>query len=188
MNEDRRREIGLFRYALARDAADPGLSKAKRGRLVRAFADREHVGPDGRLVRVARGTLDEWIRAYRRGGFEALVPKPRVVVPRTSAEVLELAFALKRERPERTAAQVREIMLATAGDQPVPGLRTLQTHLARQGLNVRADGRSPGKVYGRFEASARNELWTGDGERHEALWNRAVMKGHRGQFVAADWS
>jgi putative transposase len=36
-------------------------------------------------------------------------------------------------------------------------------HFARAGLNVRADGRTPGKVYGRFEASVRNELWTGDG-------------------------
>ncbi len=161
MAEDRRREIGLFRYALIRDAADPALSKAERGRLVRALSEREHVGPDGRLVRVARGTLDEWIRAYRRGGFEALLPRPRVVAPRTSAELLELAFALKRERPDRTAAQVREIMLAAGG--PAPGLRTLQTHFARHGLNVRADGRSPGKVFGRFEAGARNELWTGDG-------------------------
>jgi putative transposase len=163
MNEDRRREIGLFWYALVRDAADPALSKAERGRLVRALAEREHVGPDGRLVGVARGTLDRWIRSYRDGGFEALVPRTRLVAPRTAAELLELAFQIKRERPERTAAQVREIMLAAAGDQPVPGLRTLQTHLAREGLNVRADGRMPGKVYGRFEASARNELWTGDG-------------------------
>jgi hypothetical protein len=66
-------------------------------------------------------------------------------------------------------------------------LRTLQTHLARHGLNVRGDGRSPNKVYGRFEAPARDDLWQGDGERHEALRNRAVVKGHRGQFVAADW-
>jgi len=161
MDEDRRREIGLFRYALVRDAADLSLSKAERGRLVRALAGREHVGPDGRLVRVARGTLDEWVRVYRHGGFEALVPRPRVVAPRTPAELLGLAFQLKRERPERTAAQVREIMLAAGG--PVPGLRTLQTHLSREGLNVRADGRSPGKVYGRFEALVRNELWTGDG-------------------------
>ena len=92
------------------------------------------------------------------------MPQPRVVPLRTPAGMLELAFALKRERPERTAAQVREIMLATAGEgEHVPGLRTLQTHLARQGLNVRADGRSSGKVYGRFEAGVRNELWTGDG-------------------------
>jgi putative transposase len=77
--------------------------------------------------------------------------------------MLELAFQIKRERPERTAAQVREIMLAAGGDGALPGLRTLQTHLARAGLNVRADGRMPGKVDGRFEASARNELWTADG-------------------------
>ncbi len=161
MDEDGRREIGLFRYALIRDAADPGLSKAERGRLVGALADRDHLGPDGRLVRVSRTTLGRWIRAYRHGGFVALVPQPRVVTPRTPSGLLELAFRLKRERPERTAAQVREIMLAAGG--PAPGLRTLQTHLARQGLNVRADGRTPGKVYGRFEASVRNELWTGDG-------------------------
>ena len=135
MGENGRRELGLFRYALIRDASDPALSKAERGRLVRALADQEHVGPDGRLVRVARGTVDRWVRAYRHGGFEALVPQPRVVAPRTPVEMLELAFQLKRERPERTAAQVREIMLA-AGDGPVPGLRTLQRHLARQGLNI----------------------------------------------------
>ncbi len=174
MDESGRREIGLFRYALIRDAADPGLSKAERGRLVRALAEREHVGPDGRLVRVARPTADRWIRDYRRGGFEALLPRRRVVAPRTAAGLLELAFSLKRERPERTAAQVREIMLAAGGS--APGLRTLQTHLAREGLNIRADGRAPGKVYGRFEASARNELWTGDGERHEARWNREEVR------------
>ncbi len=174
MDEDRRREVGLFRYSLVRDAADPVLSKAERGRLVGALADREHVGPDGRLVRIGRTTLDRWIRAYRHGGFQALVPRPRVVAPRTQTGVLELAFRLKRERPERTAAQVREVMVAAGGDRPVPGLRTLQTHLAREGLNVRADGRMPGKVYGRFEASVRNELWTGDGLHGPKLSHNAA--------------
>jgi len=164
VEDERRREIGLFRYALVRDLVDPAVSKAERGRLVRALAERDHLGPDGRIVRVSRGTLDRWVRAYRQGGFEALVPRPRVVAPRTPAGMLEQAFALKLERRERTAAQVREIMLATAGDgHHVLGLRTLQTHLARQGLNVRGDGRQIGKVYGRFEAPARNELWQGDG-------------------------
>ena len=164
MEDERRREIGLFRYALVRDLVDPALSKAERGRLVRALAERDHFGPDGRIVMVSRVTLDRWVRAYRQGGFEALVPRPRVVAPRTSAGMLEFAFALKLERPERTAAQVREIMLQAAGDgERVLGLRTLQTHLARQGLNVRGDGRQVGKVYGRFEAPARNELWQGDG-------------------------
>ena len=81
MGEERRREIGLFRYTLIRDAADPGLSRAERGRLVRALAEREHVGPDGRLVRVARGTLDEWIRAYRRHGGRGLFDKIQLEGP-----------------------------------------------------------------------------------------------------------
>ncbi len=163
MDANGRQEVGLFRYALVRDAADLSLSKAERGRLLGAIAQREHVGPDGRVLRVGVTTLRRWIRAYRHGGFEALVPSPRVVEPRSSPELLELAFAIKRERMDRTAAQVREVMLASAAGQPVPGLRTLQTHLARHGLNVRGDGRSSGKVYGRFQASVRNELWTGDG-------------------------
>src|ERR1700747_2619666 len=133
MDENRRREVGLFRYALIRDAADPAISKAERGRLVRALAEREHVGADGRLVRVARGTLDEWIRAYRRGGFGALVPRARRGLAGTGAQVLELAFELKREQPARTAAQVHQVMVAAG--VPVPAVRTLQTHFARAGLN-----------------------------------------------------
>ncbi|MGO9908549.1 MAG: DDE-type integrase/transposase/recombinase [Solirubrobacteraceae bacterium] len=174
MEDERRREIGLFRYALIRPAVEPGLSKAERGRLVRALAEGEHLGPDGRLVRVGRSTLDDWIRAYRQGGFEALVPKPRLVAPRTPAGVLELAFQLKRERPERTAAQVHQIMLA-AGERP-PTVRALQTHFARAGLNVRADGRSPHKVYGRFEAGVCNELWTGDGLHGPILAGSAARR------------
>jgi len=38
-----------------------------------------------------------------------------------------------------------------------------------------------------FRPSAPNRLWVGDFERHEALCDRAVVKGHRGQPVAAGW-
>jgi putative transposase len=159
--EQRRRDVALFRYALVREAIDPALSKAERGRVISALVAREHQGPDGRLVRVGRTTLDDWIRGYRRGGYDALVPKFRQVSPRTPADVLELAITLKRERPERTAAQVHEIMVAAG--VAAPHVRTVQTHLTRAGLGGRTDGRTPSKVYGRFEASVPNELWTGDG-------------------------
>ena len=57
----RAREIGLFRYALIREAADEALSTKARGRLVRELADTEHAGPFGQRVRVSRVTLDRWI-------------------------------------------------------------------------------------------------------------------------------
>ena len=153
------REVGLFRYALIRQAADPALSHAERGRLVRGLAEVEHTGPDGRRVRVSRVTLDRWIRTWRAGGFDALVPGVRGAGPRTDAHVLELAVALKRENPGRTAAQVAVIMAANGTN--TPSARTLQRHFARLELTTRPDGRAP-KAFGRFEAERRNERWTGD--------------------------
>jgi putative transposase len=96
MRAERARAIGLFRYCLIRDAADSGLTTKQRGRLVRALAEAEHEGPFGQPVRVSRATIDRWIRDWRRGGFDALVPAPRKVLPRTPADVLELAVALKK--------------------------------------------------------------------------------------------
>jgi len=40
--DDRRRDVALFRYSLIREAADLSLTKAERGRLVRALAARDH--------------------------------------------------------------------------------------------------------------------------------------------------
>jgi putative transposase len=156
--DDRRRDIALFRFSLIREAADARLSHRERGELVRALAAREHLGPSGEPVLVSRDTLDRWIRAWRRGGFGALMPEPRPCVPRTAQEILSLACDLKREGPRRTAAQIAEI-LATTRAMAVSS-RTLQRHFARLGLG-RGEGR-PQATYGRFEAGERNELWTGD--------------------------
>ena len=159
-----RREIGLFRYTLIRDAAEPGCPKRERGRLVHAIADRQHVGPDGRLVRVSARTLDR--------------VDPRVVMADSKRSFLGLGLfhcarrpgcsgwrsQLKRERPERTTAQVHEIMLRTVGEsEQVLALRTCRPISPARGLNVRADGRSPGRSKRRSEAGERNELWTRDG-------------------------
>jgi putative transposase len=152
---ERARRVGLFRYMLIREAADPGLPGRQRGALAAA----EHAGPDGRPVRLTRWTLDRWIAEWRAGGFDALVPSPRQCAPRTPAEVLEVAEALKRENPARTAAQVRRILKVQSGW--APDERTRQQHFARQGLG-RGAGRGTPAVFGRFEASRPNEIWTGD--------------------------
>ncbi len=156
---DRAQEIGLFRYALIREAADTALSQRQRGVLVRVIAETEHTGPFGAPVMVSRVTLDRWIRTWRVGGFDALVPRPRGCTPRTDVAVLELAAALKREIPGRTAAQVAAILAVHGG--ACPSVRTLQRHFVRLELNTRPNG-APPKVFGRFQADAVNDRWTGD--------------------------
>jgi putative transposase len=158
---ERARAIGLFRYMLIREAADPALTSRQRGALVRQIAAREHADPSGRPVRLTRWTLDRWIAAWRQGGFDALVPSPRQSSPRTPPEVIELAAALKKENPARTAAQVQRILRAQAGW--APDERTLQRMFIRTGLtNLAASQQQADSAFGRFEASRPNEIWTGD--------------------------
>ena len=70
---DWRQEEALWRYSLIREAVDARLSCGERGALVRSLAARLHAHPSGELRAVGRSTLDDWIRAYRAGGFQALL-------------------------------------------------------------------------------------------------------------------
>jgi putative transposase len=156
--QDRAQEIGLFRWRIVSEVADASLSSRERGMLVRSVAAREHLGPDGRWVRVSRNTVDRWVRAYREGGFEALIPAPRRVANKAPEHLLELACALRKERPARTAAQIHRIIVETEGSSP--SARTIQRHFVTAGLPWK--GGQIGRALGRFEAESRNELWTGD--------------------------
>ncbi|MGH9282317.1 MAG: DDE-type integrase/transposase/recombinase [Acidimicrobiales bacterium] len=167
---DRRHDIALFRYSLVREPADAALRPRQRGELVRELAAAEHATPWGERVVVSRNTLDRWVRAYRAGGFEALVPKPRAGVPLTPPSVLALAEALKREDPARTAAHVAEMVREAEGW--APSERTVQRLFARLGLNDRPGGR---QAFGRFEADRPNELWVGDALHGPAVRGRKAI-------------
>ncbi len=186
----RAREVGLFRYGLISDALNEELTTKQRGRLVRALAAKTHVGPSGSPVRVSRATLDRWIRDYRAGGFAALVPTPRRVLPCTPASVLELAVALKTEAPDRTAAQVAVVLAVHGGF--APSARTLQRHFAAAGLTrTRPDG-APLTVFGRFEAERPNVRWVGDALHGPQIAGRkailiAFLDDHSRAVVAARW-
>jgi len=156
---ERARAVGLFRYMLIREAADPALSSRQRGKMVREIAAREHTDPSGRPVRLTRWTLDVWIRRWRHGGFDALVPAPRQCQPRTPPEVMELAVALKKENPARTAAQVQRILKAQAGW--APDETTIRRMFTRTGLTALTPA-ADAPAFGRWEASRPNEIWTGD--------------------------
>jgi len=186
---DAQRDVALFRYSLVREAADESLTIRQRGRLVRELAAQDHAGPTGRRVRVARGTIDRWIRAYRAGGFEALAPVPRAGEPVIEQRLVDLAEALKREVPRRTAAQVAQIIRTSEGTGPAE--RTVQRHFARLGLNTRPDG-SPPQAFGRFEAERPNDLWTGDALHGPTIAGRktylfAFIDDHSRALVGYRW-
>lgn len=186
---DRETRVALLRYSLIREAADPTLSKAARGALVREIAEMTHPGADGEEVTVSRGTLDRWIRAWRQGGFEALKPTGRSVEPRTPQALLALASDLRKENPARTAAHIAEMIRVSQGWSPAP--RTLQRHFAASGLRRHAlSERSV--VFGRFEASRPNELWVGDALHGPVIGGKkailfAFLDDHSRAFTGYRW-
>ena len=154
--------VALMRYRVVAEAANPRLSPAERGRIVRALAARAHEHPDGSLRTFSRGTLDRWIVAYRAGGLDGLRPVKRADagVVRRHPELLAEAAALRAERPARSAAHIAEILRARYGI--TVSERTIRAHLARKGLDRAALSAEPARVFGRYEACRPNERWIGD--------------------------
>lgn len=158
---DWRESEALFRYGLIREAADAQLSCRQRGVVVRELVGGLHEHPSGELRLLSRSSIDRWVRAYRAGGFEALKPVQRAGVPRTPAELLAEAVALRQEQPDRTGAQIARIIARVHGSEVAPSPRTVERHLARLGLSRQVAGGAP-RAFGRFEAQAPNELWISD--------------------------
>ena len=72
-----RREIALFRYRIIADLlplvpGSPGI-----GAKLHAKAEEHYTIPGTHRTRVAAETMRDWLQLYRRGGFDALYPKPR---------------------------------------------------------------------------------------------------------------
>lgn len=166
----RAQQVALFGYQLICPALDPVLSTKARGRVVRAIAAGTHQGPFGGQHSYSRDSLDRWIRRYRAGGFDALMPSIRQPGSRIDTQVLELAVALKRENPQRTAAQVARVLRASSGYSPSES--TLLRLFHRRELMGPAAGDAV--VFGRFEAGTPNERWVGDALHGPRVGGRKV--------------
>lgn len=161
MDDDMAEAIALHRWAVIAEGANPRLSGAERGVVVRAIAARTHAHPDGAERHYGRSTIDRWIRDYRAGGLVALRPRPRsdTGLVRARPELFDEAVALRLELPARSAAQIAEILWARHRIRVSP--RTLRDQLRRRGLHREALAAEP-KAFGRYEAEAPNDRWITD--------------------------
>lgn len=150
---DRATMTALARWQVIAQATDERLSPADRGLLLSEIAGQTYRDADGRPRRVTRRTLYRWLAAWNEHGFEGLKPARRrdAGTHQTDPQVLELAAALRREAPARSAPQIADILARTRRMYAHP--RTLQRYFAANGLDrARLEGRM--RAWGRFEAAA----------------------------------
>jgi putative transposase len=161
MDDQRAEAIAVHRFGVIAEATNERLSPTERGVVVRAIAARTHAHPDGTERSYSRGTIDRWVRAWRKGGLDALRPEVRsdAGTIRAHPELFEEAAQLRLELPSRSAAQIALIIWHRHGVRVAE--RTVREQLHRRGLHREALV-AEATVFGRYEAERPNERWITD--------------------------
>ena len=148
---DGAREEGLRRYRIIAPLLEEGLAESEKRNIRRLIRSRE--GISGR-------TLRRYVSAFKRGDFDALLPRERKdkgtsrAIP---AEALKLATELRQELPGRSAERIQQL-LASEGYRVARS--TLERHLRQQGLSGREIQAERKQVASRrFNRQGRNTLW-----------------------------
>ncbi|GAC1663901.1 MAG: DDE-type integrase/transposase/recombinase [Candidatus Dormibacteraceae bacterium] len=181
--------VALFRYGLIADLLHLPPGHRTLHAQLRAKADRDYEIPGSTRRRVAAETIRDWLYAYRRGGFDALKPRPRRDTGHTRAlpqAVADQLCALKEAHPAFSIAR----LLSTARQQQlvppeiVLAPATVHRLLSRQGLMARHPNEPTTKDRRRFAFDAPNELWMSDVMHGPSVLDPADRRRHRSYLIA----
>lgn len=161
-------QIAAARYALIAPVVSrqTPLAPGELKQWLRETASRLYELPGSQRKTVSERTLERYLEAYRKGGWDALKPKKRQTAGRTklAPHLLEKAIALRKERPARSVEQI--IFLLEQSELALPGQiaeSTLARHLRRAGASRRSMMEAaPTSTFRRFEAEDILELLQAD--------------------------
>lgn len=159
--------VALFRYGLIADLVR--LESGTKGLYakIEQKAAVEYAIPGTTRTRVAAETLRDWIKRYRRGGFDALIPKPRADRGQSRslpAQVVEVLLALKEGQP---ALSVQLVIREARKHADVPEAlplppSTVHRLLTRHGLMDKTQGVQGDTDRRRFAFQQAGEMWMSD--------------------------
>jgi len=151
---DQLREEALRRYRIIAPLLDESLSESEKRDIRWLTCSRESIS--GR-------TLHRYAATFKRGGFDALLPRERKDKGFCKAippQALELAAELRRELPGRSAERIKQIL---ESEGYAVARSTLERHLRQQGLSGREIKAERKQVASRrFNRRGRNTLWQAD--------------------------
>jgi transposase InsO family protein len=164
---DRRDDVALFRYGLIADLTHMEPGEAGTYARLKEKASHRYAIPGSHRTEVAAETMRGWLRAWRKGGFEALRPKPRADQGQARAisqEVTDLLCMIKEDKRELS---VRMVIEAARASGEVPGEMelapaTVHRLLSRQGLMAKRPDEPTSKDRRHFAFEKANELWMSD--------------------------
>jgi len=151
---DEGREEALRRYRIIVPLLEEGLAESEKCSIRRLIRIREGISDR---------TLRRYVAAFKRGGFDALLPRERKDKGTSKAipeAALKLAAEIRQELPGRSAERIQQL-LASEGYRVARS--TLERHLRQQGLSGREIKAAQKQVASRrFNRQGRNTLWQSD--------------------------
>ena len=162
-----RQALALFRYGLIAEFVH--LPAGARGLYAR-FRDKakaDYIIPGSSRTRVAPETLRHWLKDYRRGGFDALLPKGRADRGRSRTLPQAVADALVGLKDEQPALSIAQLIRAARQAAAVPESlelppSTVHRLLSRAGLMHKKLAEPSTQDRRRFAFAHAGELWMSD--------------------------
>jgi len=164
MNDEARRNIALFRYAIIAPAVS---GTCDEGQSIKAFfsdaAKRTYTNPRGEDVRVAASTMERWYYSYRRDGFDALIPQRRCDTGKSrklDGDTEEQIRYLKSEYPRIPATLIHRKLIDNGtiakGELSLSTVNRFVNQLNTENKYTN------NKDMRRYERAHINEAWCGD--------------------------
>ena len=164
MEQNQKHEIALMRYSVISPLITglqedyPSLEAFFRDASVKGVA-----APDGSVKRYAPGTIESWYRAYKSGGFDALLPtgrsdagKPR----KLDDDLQEQIRYLKVNYPRMSAAAIyRQLQDNGSIRQGEISESTINRYINLLALELKTTNNQDMR---RYERPHINEVWCGD--------------------------
>ena len=155
----------LFRLSvLGPLACRETFNRGELAKTIRQLSEKPLTIPDSKKVFVSEKTIENWYYRWRKGGIEALAPKPRGDrgQSKLSQPLQQHIIALKKENPKRSISILKQILedegLAVKGELTRSSIhRLLRQHglsrppIAETGIERRS-----------YEARHAGDLWVGD--------------------------
>lgn len=166
-DEQYRQALALFRYGLIAEFAQlPAGSPGLYARL-REKARAEYAIPGSTRTRVAPETLRHWLKDYRRGGFDALLPKGRADRGRSRALPQAVADALMSWKDEHPGLSIPQLIRAVRESGVVSEAlmlphSTVHRLLSRAGLMHKEPADASSKDRRAFAFAHAGQLWMSD--------------------------
>ena len=164
MTLDQKQQTALFRYGviapLITGTAEPGISKRE---FFRQAAEKNYPDADGIPRTVSVSTIERWYSAYKKGGFDALLPAGRSdagTSRKLDDDLKQRIRYLKKEYPRMTAAEIFRKLRADGSIHTGEVSQSTVERFVR--CIIEEAGTAVTKDMRRYEKEHINEVWCGD--------------------------